>query len=229
MLKRVAFVVAVVTATTFAGTDRATAATIYLSEATFISNSGALSFESFEGLSATNSNALSFMATLPAFGVIATPAGGVYNLANFAGTHATDGAKYIVADLGPQQAITFTFAAPITEFGVTITDYGDVIAGASQLTFLTNTGVTGAAVTGPRPDANDQFFGLIDANPFTSISFTTPFGSFGDPFSVDRVYSSASQVSAVPEPTSALLLGTGVASAWGYRRGRRLSRARRGR
>ena len=174
MLKRVGFIVAVATTVSLAGSDRAAAATIFTSEATFISSSGALVFESFEGLTATNNVAGGFVAALANFTVTASPLAGVFDLVDYAGTHATDGIKFIEVEGGTQQVLTFTFAAPIFEFGVTITDYGDVIGGASQLTFLTNTGVTGAAVIGPLVNGSDRFFGLIDTVAFTSISFTTP-------------------------------------------------------
>jgi hypothetical protein len=220
MLKRVGFVVAVVTAATLAGTERAVAATIFTNEATFITSSGPLAFESFEALTATNSVAGGFVAALTNFTLTASPLAGVFDLADYVGTHATDGIKFIEVEGGTQQVLTFTFGVPIVEFGVTITDYGDVIGGVSQLTFLTNTGVTGAAVTGPLANGSDRFFGLTDTTPFTSISFTTPVGPFGDPFSVDRVFSTQA-AAAAPEPAFLVLLGTGVAAGLRAARSRR--------
>jgi hypothetical protein len=220
MLKRVAFVVAIVTATSLAGAERAAAATIYTTEAAFIAGSGALSFESFEGLLATNSVTPAFVATLADFTLTASPTAGVFNFLNYFGTHATHGVNYIEVEGGGQQTMTFTFAVPVVEFGITITDYGDIIGG--PLTFVTNTGANGTAVTGARPDANDQFFGLIDAaNPFTSVTFSTAIGPFGDPFSVDRIYSTQ-RATAVPEPTLVALLAAGFGTAFSVRRARRI-------
>jgi hypothetical protein len=219
MVRPVALVVAVAAAS-LAGTTNVEAATIFTSEATFITSSGPLAFESFESLAATNGVAAGFLAALTNFTVTASPQAGVFNLADYLGTHATDGVNFIEVEGGTQQIMTFTFGVPIVEFGVTVTDYGDVIAGVSQLTFLTNTGVTGAAVAGPLANGTDRFFGLIDTTPFTSISFTTPVGAFGDPFSVDRVWSTQAAVSA-PEPAFLVLLGTGIAAGLRAARSRR--------
>lgn len=200
-------------ATTLCVAGRASAGTIYPNEATFLSAAGALGFESFEGLTATNSVAAGFSQSLSAFTISGSPSAGVFDLANYLGTHATDGTKYIEVEGGGQQTMTFLFAAPIKEFGVTISDYGD-FAG-SVMTFTTNGGGSGTAALPFLPDGTDQFFGFIDAaNPFTSLTLTTAAGQFGDPFSVDKVrYSLASPTSpVVPEPASLLLMGTGVAA-----------------
>jgi hypothetical protein len=189
---------------------RASASTIYVNEATFISAAGTLGFESFEGLAASNSVAAAFSRSLAAFTISGSPDAGVFNLANYLGTHATDGTKYIEVEGGGQQTITFLFGSPITEFGVTITDYGDFTAGA--MTFVTNNGGSGNAALGSKSDGTDQFFGFIDvANPFTSLTLSTAVGAVGDPFSVDRVrFSDTTSATPVPEPASLLLLGTGV-------------------
>ena len=190
---------------------RASASTIYSSEAVFISAAGTLGFESFEALAVSNSVAAGFSRSLSAFTISASPTAGVFDLANYLGTHATDGTKYIEVEGGGQQTMTFLFGSPIIEFGVTITDYGDFAA--SPMTFVTNGGGSGNAALGSRPDGNDQFFGFIDAaHPFTSLTLSTAAGAVGDPFSVDRVrYSAGSPVSTpVPEPASMLLVGTGL-------------------
>ena len=192
---------------------RASAGTIYINEATFLSAAGTLGFESFEGLAASNTVAPGFSRSLPAFTITGTPNAGVFDLTDYLGTHATDGTKYIEVEGGSQQTITFLFGAPITEFGVTITDYGDFAT--STMKFVTNSGGSGNAALAFLPDGTNQFFGFIDAaNPFTSLTLTTAVGQFGDPFSVDRVrYSAGNASTPVPEPASLLLLGAGLAAA----------------
>ena len=189
---------------------RASAGTIYNNENVFLLAASTLQFESFEGLAASNTATAGFSRSLTAFTISGSPNAGVLDLVNYLGTHATDGTKYIEVEGGGQQSLTFLFGAPITEFAVMTTDYGDFTA--SPMTFVTNGGGSGNAVVGARPDGTDQFFGFIDsANPFTSLTLTTAAGAVGDPFSVDRVrFSATASVTAVPEPASLLLLGTGV-------------------
>ncbi len=196
------------------GAGRADAgAVLYTNESTFIAASGTLGFESFEGLTATNTETAPFSAVLAAF-TVSTPAGspaGVWNTP-FLGDHATDGANYIeINQFTP--TITFLFSSAINKFGLTITDYGDFTA--TPLAFSTNAGASGSAAAGSKPDGNEQFFGIIDTTPFTSITFT---GS--DPFAIDGVRF-GSGAGTVPEPTSALLLGAGLLAVVAARRGQR--------
>jgi len=201
------------------GTRPAAAAPItYANEAAFIGAAGGLGFESFEALTATNSVSPAFTATLAAFTLVGNPQAGVFDQADYAGTHAIDGKNYFEVEGGAQQFLTFTFLSPIKAFGVTITDYGDTPHDGAPLTFTTNTGVTGtAALNGA--NANDQFFGLIDnTNPFSTLTLRTGVGPFGEPFSVDAVRFSTSETNAVPEPATVLLVGSGIVAAMRKRR-----------
>jgi len=201
-----------------AGTRQAAASPItYTNEATFIGAAGTLGFESFEALAATNSVSPAFTATLAAFTLAGAPQAGVFDELDYAGTHAIDGKNYVEVEGGTQQFLTFTFFAPIEAFGLTITDYGDT-PHTGPLTFTTNTGVTGtAAIDGP--NANDQFFGLIDTtNPFSTLTLATGVGPFGEPFSVDAVRFSASAPTAVPEPATVFLVGSGIVAVMRKRR-----------
>jgi hypothetical protein len=194
----------------FAVSSTASAATIYYDKAAFLAASGSLAFESLEGLTPTNSVTAGFSQSLADFSILASPFGGVFNAADYFGTHATHGANFIEVEGGTQQSVTFLFAAPVNAFGVTITDYGDISPGA--MTFTANNGAFGVAAAGARPNANEQFFGLISPSPdlFGSVTLKTAIGPFGDAFSVDGVYFTPPP-SSVPEPATLTMLAYGGA------------------
>jgi hypothetical protein len=209
----------------FPGTAPA-APTIINSESAFLTAAGTVSQESFENLTATNTFSFNQSFTLTDFTfALGTPSGsggGVRNLPYF-GTHATDGDQFIINSTagGGTFPVLLTFNAPITAFGINITDFGDdPREAASTLIFTTDTGVTGNTGLLLLGDANEQFFGLIDTNPFTSIRIERNPADGELNIGYDEVYYNTA--TAVPEPASLLLIGSGfvglAATAWTRRR-----------
>ncbi|MBA4104826.1 MAG: hypothetical protein C0485_03630 [Pirellula sp.] len=112
--------------------------------------------------------------------------------------HATHGTNYLVwFGQTSSSSITFTFSIAQSAFAANIVDFG-YPTHSTSLTFSTNAGDNGVSAVAPKPEDNEQFFGIIGA-PFTSITFTRDTQDDGIIF--DEVY-----YRAVPE-SGAIALG----------------------
>jgi len=192
---------------------------VFTSESTFLAAAGPVTVESFENSSGTGITSLitpNFLLqhTGSTFSVLSSPSP--------FGTFATDGVRYL-----EESAAGFTnefrfsgFAAPLTAFGLHVTDYGDF---GSQSLVLTINGTTQFTVaTPPRPNGNLLYFGVVATGPdrITDVRLGSD-----DAIGIDKV--SLSSVSAVPAPASLWMLSTGAAALICWTRVRRSSIAER--
>lgn len=136
----------------------------------------------------------------------------------------TDGSQALgFAEFGPS-TVTFLFDDAITAFGIDFNDLNNVDASAADDIGndfgVVLTGDDGSAQGGPGFQ-NQQFFGVVNTDPFTSITFsigaTINFGLL----TFDRLEYQTAAVSPVPVPASLPLLAGGLTAlglARAYRR-----------
>jgi PEP-CTERM motif len=196
-----------------AGAGAAQAAnSTFNTEASFVAAAGAAVIESFE-TTAPRSRSTASVAT-PRFTVSggSTPIG-VQNGADSPdpgfGALATDGARYLSVYLPnqPQGTLQFDLTQPTTSFGFNITDVGEA---TGVITLRTDTGayIAGINLASFPPsfgNGNVQFFGLTQTVPFTKVFLTVT--GLDDAYGLDKIY-----ITAVPEPTTAMLLALGLAA-----------------
>jgi hypothetical protein len=112
-------------------------------------------------------------------------------------------------------AITFSFATSRSAFGIDINTF-ETAAGAYTAT--TNLGDVVGSVFDPFPGrGTGEFIGFSSDSAFTSVTIT---GSSPDAYTLDTLR----DVAAVPEPTSIVLLGTGLVFSIRRRLSRRAER-----
>jgi len=150
-------------------------------ESAFLAMTQSPSLESFEGLTATNSQAVAPIVT-PGFTLTSPDNMGIFNTPS-QGRTATDGVNYLN---GVRESLTFTFANPKTAFGFNITDFGDF--GGGVLTFMNNAGDSFSAAMGSFPSGTGNvFFGVINYTmPFDMVILTHT--NANDALGYDEIY-----------------------------------------
>lgn len=116
-----------------------------------------------------------------------------------------------------EDAITFTFSAPLLAFGIDI-NTASVIAGAYAAT--TEDGDVAASVFDPFPGfGTGQFIGFLSDTPFTSVTIVGTPAAQGDAYTLDTLRAVNEQPpNGVPEPGSLALAAAalaGLGAAWG--------------
>jgi hypothetical protein len=111
-----------------------------------------------------------------------------------------------LTDDNPFTDFVFAFDVPTLAFGMDINDIGEL---SGQVTISSNTGsfTNHVIYSAPPflPSGSRLFFGVIDDAPFVQLTLDkVTFDRLGFDFAVI-------QAQAVPEPTSVLLLGSGIA------------------
>jgi hypothetical protein len=182
----------------FATMGHAFAATTFTNEATFVTAlSGAtIALESFESTPGGSAASLVFpTVTVSCSGSAYCP--GFFGVSSLLPTDGSQGVYYATPD-----TITFSFATPITAFGIDIRGLGTV--GATDYSAKLSNGSSGTFFTGyTGGDAGHLFAGITDTTAFSSVTFhgTGP---------NDGIYFDRMQIAAVPEPETYAMLLTGL-------------------
>jgi hypothetical protein len=108
---------------------------------------------------------------------------------------------------------TFSFASPITAFGMWITGVQTVFTSSFTLTF--NDGTAQSLNLPINVNGGTSYFGFTDTSSFSSLTITN---LSNDAWGIDDV--SYSTASAVPEPSTLLMFGSGLVGLAGIARRR---------
>lgn len=185
-------------------TSNVSFATVYTDSSDFFSNAGSLDLEGFEALPVTNSFDSSALSLL-GFELTTNAAMGVFSGVQGNGTHPTDGSAFVHHFLSGSSSltVTFTFANSIVAFGLTTTDWAELVGGPDIYTLTTNAGDYLSITDNLEQPGTELFSGVVNAAGFTSVSLNGPLQ--GDAFGVDSVY-----FSTVPTPATIFLFLWGL-------------------
>ena len=175
--------------------------TFYTSQGAFVTAASPSQFESFEGSPDTGSTSTNMI-----FGPMSVSCTGSVYCPGFFGqrtigtaTHGTVSVFFATPD-----TMTFTFSSALTSFGIDVIDLGT--AGATSLTMTTTNGSSTLYTGHVGGFANLLFAGVIDSNPFTSITFSATARDDGIDFDSARFGYAAT----VPEPETYAMMLAGL-------------------
>lgn len=175
------------------------AGTVYLNEADFLANAGAVNFESFENYSPVNT--LSDVLNLDDFSITNLNPGTDDELKvsnEVFDTHPTDGRNYVYwFALTDSAELQWDFSSPISAIAFTLTDPVDW---EGRITFSNDQGESETIAIATLPDSTELFWGFVSDSTFTTISIAN--SSTFDAVGIDAVYYT-------PEPATLALLGVG--------------------
>jgi len=116
--------------------------------------------------------------------------------------------------------MTFSFDSPINAFSLDVLAANDFFSGGNII-LGNNNGASQILYSGLLPTSQVSFIGLIDTTtPFSSVTVTTTLSGDGVQYDRLRFGTVDSTPTPVPEPSTMLLFGTGLAAA-AYRRWRK--------
>lgn len=197
------------------------AASHYFDNATqFLAAAGPLSFDSVEDLVIDDGPVASL--SRPGYTLtsdISGPGlGGDYGIYAFHfpagfGAFATDGTTYLVHQSDTGATLSFDFAVPVTAIGFSITDWESPTGANAELIARNELGDEHLIASGPFPNGNEIFFGMVSDTPFTHLDLfnTSPREAYG----IDGIYFSAT---AVPIPATGFLMLSALLTVFRIRR-----------